>query len=210
MIETVFTPFAILGEMTREPADLVRHLETDPDAVRGALEAVTRVFERFVRAVLAAGADGIYLATVDWASRDLMGWERYREWARPGDLRLLAAAEAAPFNVLHVCRSNNLLPELADYPAHAFSWAAGDHGNLTLRDGLQRLRGAVMGGIPIEGALLTDDAGAIDAELRRAYEQTGGRRWLAAPSCSILPSTKPGQLQRLRADIERVSTLRTA
>jgi uroporphyrinogen decarboxylase len=210
MIQTVFTPFAILGEMTQQPADLVRHLDTDPEAVRGALEAVTCVFERYVRAVLAAGADGIFLATVDWASRDLMGWDRYREWARPGDLRLLAAAGDAWFNVLHVCRSNNLLPELADYPAHAFSWAAGDPGNLTLRDGLQRLRGAVMGGIPIDGALLTDDGAAIDAELRRAYEQTGGHRWLAAPSCSITPATRPSQLRRLRADIERVSSLRTA
>ena len=206
MIQTVFTPFAILGEMTRQPQDLTQHLSTHPALVRRALEAVTLTFERYVRAVLAAGAEGIYLATTDWASRDLMSPDAYREWARPGDLRLLAAASGAPFNVLHVCKRNNLLPELVDYPAAAFSWAAGDVGNLSLREGLERLRGAVMGGIAHEGALLRDDPDAVSAELKRAYEQTGGRRWLAAPSCSILPATPPGQLERLRADIERIPT----
>src|SRR5882762_2580629 len=83
LIQTVFTPFAILGEMTRTPSDLMAHLDTHPAEVRKALEAVTETFERYVRAVLSAGAEGIYLATVDWASRDLMSPERYREWARP-------------------------------------------------------------------------------------------------------------------------------
>ena len=210
MIQTVFTPFAILGEMTREPKDLLRHLDTHPALVRKALEAVTIVFERYVRAVLAAGAEGIYLATVDWASRDLMSPERYAEWARPGDLRLLAAAGGAPFNVLHVCRRNNLLPELGHYPVAAFSWAPGDPGNLSLREALTRVRGAVMGGIAHEGALLRDDPDAVSAELQEAFEQTGGRHWLAAPSCSILPATRPGQLQRLRADVERIPMPRTA
>jgi uroporphyrinogen decarboxylase len=210
MIQTVFTPFAILGEMTREPKDLIHHLDTHPALVRRALEVVTLVFERYVSAVIAAGADGIYLATVDWASSDLMSGPDYREWATPGDLRLLAATNEAPFNVLHVCRRNNLLPQLADYPAAAFSWAASEPGNLSLREALTRMRGAVMGGIAHEGALLRDDPDAIGAELRQAFEETGGRRWLAAPSCSISPATRPGQLQRLRADVERLSTLRTA
>lgn len=210
LIQTVFTPFAILGEMTRTPQDLMRHLATHPDPLRHALEAVTTTFERYVSAVLAAGAEGIYLATVDWASRDLMSPEQYRAWARPGDLRLLAAAAAAPFNVLHVCRRNNLLPELVDYPVPAFSWAAGDVGNWSLRDALARVRGAVMGGIAHEGALLGDDTEAVSGELKQGFEQTGGRRWLAAPSCSIHPETRASHLERLRADIERIPTLRTA
>src|SRR5262249_30333353 len=92
MIETVFTPLAILGEMVREPRDLKEHMRTHPELVRHALDTVTVVFERFVNAVLAAGADGIYLATVDWASRDLMSPSEYASWARPYDERLLLAA----------------------------------------------------------------------------------------------------------------------
>jgi len=202
-IETVFTPLAILGEMVPEPRELKRHLSTHADAVRGALEAVTATFEAFVQAALEAGAEGIYLATVDWASRDLMSADEYRAWARPYDERILAAAAQARFNVLHVCRTNTLLPELADYPVAAFSWAAGEPGNPTLAQGLQRFRGAAMGGIPHEGVLQRDDEAGVLRALHDGCEQTGGRRWLIAPSCSIPPATLPQQLQRLRAAVDR-------
>jgi uroporphyrinogen decarboxylase len=208
MIETVFTPLAILGEMVREPIELKRHLSSHPDAVRTALEAVTATFEPFVAAVLEAGADGIYLATVDWASRDLMTAEEYDTWARPYDLRLLNAAAAAPFNVLHVCRRNTLLPEMANYPVAAVSWDSSAPGNLSLRQAKDQLTAALMGGIAHEGALQRDDGEALLAELHRGFDETGGRRWLVAPSCSIPPTTRPEQLERLRAAVEEIPSPR--
>jgi len=206
ILQTVFTPLAILGEMVEEPGELRLHLKTHPHAVRGALEAVTRTFEPYVRAVLRAGADGIYLATVDWASRDLMTPELYREWARPWDLRLLEAARGARFNVLHVCRRRNLLFECADYPVAAFSWAATDPLNPSLADGLARLPGAVMGGLSHDGALLQPDPEHAVAEFRRALEATGGRRWLAAPGCSIAPATPAAHLRAVRAAARAVAS----
>lgn len=198
LIETVFTPLAILGEMVREPGDLKAHLRSHPAAVRAALEAVTQTFERFVPAALAAGADGIYFATVDWASRDLLTPAEYREWARPTDLRLIAAAKEGVFNVLHVCKRRNLLVELADYPVHAFSWAATDPLNPGLADALPALRGAVMGGLSHDDALLDPAPGRALAEFRHALGVTGGRRWLVAPSCSILPATPSSNLRAIR------------
>ncbi len=201
-VQTVFTPLAILGEMVQEPGELRLHMRTHPNAVRGALAAVTATFEGYVRDVLAAGADGIYLATVDWASRDLMSPEDHREWSRPYDLRLLAAAASAPFNVLHVCKRRNLLFECADYPVAAFSWAATDPLNPTLAEGLARLPGAVMGGITHDDSLLGADSREVVAEYRRALEQTGGRRWLAAPGCSIPPATPAAHLRAVREAVE--------
>jgi hypothetical protein len=122
-------------------------MRQQPNAVRGALEAVTATYAKFVSLVLAAGADGIFFATTDWGSRNLMSAEDYREWGRPYDLRVLAEARGAAFNVLHVCKRRNLLFEFADYPVHAFSWDATDPTNPSLQDGLSRLPGAVMGGI---------------------------------------------------------------
>lgn len=206
IVQTVFTPLAVLGEMVEEPGELRLHLRTHPHAVRGALEAVTRTFEPYVRAVLRAGADGIYLATVDWASRDLLAPEEYREWGRPGDLRLLAAAAGAPLNVLHVCKRRNLLFECADYPVAAFSWAATDPLNPSLAEGLARLPGAVMGGISHDDALAQPDPARPVEEFRRALEATGGRRWLAAPGCSILPATPAAHLRALRAAVESAAS----
>jgi uroporphyrinogen decarboxylase len=206
VIQTVFTPLAILGEMVEEPGELRLHMRTHPNAVRGALEAVTQTAERYVAEVLKCGADGIYFATVDWASRDLMSAEDYREWARPSDLRVLAVAKAAPFNVLHVCKRRNLLLEFADYPVHAFSWATTDPLNPTLADALQALPGAVMGGISHEEALQHQDANEVLAEFRAGLEQTGGRRWLVAPGCSIPPATPAANLKAIRAAVEDSTT----
>jgi uroporphyrinogen decarboxylase len=202
MVETVFTPLAVLGEMVEEPGELRLHLRTHPNAVRGALEAVTRTFERYARAVLEAGADGLYLATVDWASRDQLTPEEYREWGRPYDLRVLAAAAGAPFNVLHVCKRRNLLFELADYPVCAFSWDATDPTNPTLADAMSRLPGALMGGISFDSSLIDADPERFVAEYRRGLEQTGGRRWLVAPGCSIPPATSAANLKAVRVAVE--------
>jgi len=205
MIETVFTPLAILAEMVEEPGVLKLHMRTHPDIVRAALEVVTATFEPYVAQVIARGADGIYLATTDWASKTWMTAAEYREWARPHDLRLLAAAAGAPFNVLHVCKPKNLLFELSDYPVQAFSYDATDPSNPTLDQALARVSGAVMGGISHEGALQSG-VEAVTAEVRRGFEQTGGRRWLVAPGCSIPPRTPAVHLESVRAAVDAMSS----
>ena len=202
LIETVFTPLAVLGEMTETPGELRLHMASHPGIVRDALEAVTTTYERYVSELLAAGADGLFFATVDWASRDLMSAEDYREWARPFDLRILAAVEKARFNVLHVCGSRNLLFEFADYPVHAYSWAATDPTNPNLEAALARLPGAVMGGISQADALTQQTPDAVLAEYHAALEQTGGRRWLVAPGCSIPPAALSGNLRAIRDAVD--------
>ncbi len=209
-VETVFTPLAILGEMVDEPHVLAAHIKSHPDRVRHALEAVTRTFERFVAEIIAAGADGIYLATVDWGSLDFVNLEEHRLWARPYDLRLLRAAQHGRFNVLHVCKRRNLLLEMADYPVQAFSWAATDPTNPTLAQALDAVPGAVMGGISHEDVLSQPTPDATLAQLHVASEQTHGRGWLVAPGCSIPPSTPHANLRAVRAAVEDLTVPRGA
>ncbi len=202
LIETVFTPLAVLGEMVETPEELRAHLDSHPDLVRGALEAVTTTYAPFVRELLRAGADGIYFATVDWGSADLLTPAQHRAWARPFDLRVLAAAADAPFNVLHVCKRRNLLFEFADYPVAACSWATTDPTNPTLREALGQIAPAVMGGISQDGALQASGPGAVLAEYAAALAETGGRRWLAAPGCSIPPGTPAENLRAVRDSVK--------
>jgi uroporphyrinogen decarboxylase len=204
IVETVFTPLAVLAEMVETPQVLRSHIDSAPARIDEALSAVTTTFEAYVREVLRAGADGIYLATTDWASRDLMTPDEYRARARPWDLRVLAAASGAPFNVLHVCKSRNLLFELGDYPVAAFSWAATDPTNPTLAGARQRLEGGWVGGISQDAALQAPTPDAALAELRDGLEATGGRRWLVAPGCSIPPRTPAANLHAVREAVEAV------
>ncbi|MGH3055539.1 MAG: uroporphyrinogen decarboxylase family protein, partial [Gaiellaceae bacterium] len=146
-----------------------------------------------------AGAEGIFLATVDWGSQHLLSADEYRQWSRPYDLRLLEAARGAPFNVLHVCKGRNLLFEMSDYPVSAFSWDALDPSNPGLAAALQVLSGAVMGGLSFDASLASADPERFTAQYHRALEATGGRRWLAAPGCSIPPGTAAVNLEAVRA-----------
>jgi uroporphyrinogen decarboxylase len=202
ILETVFTPLAVLGEMVREPRELSDAMRAQPALVRSALEAVTTTWEGYIPRLLEVGADGIFFATVDWASEDLLSAAEYRIWARATDLRVLAAASGAPFNVLHVCKRRNHLLALSDYPVAAFSWAATDPTNPSLAAALGRLNGAVMGGISQDGALQAASPDALLEEYRTACEQTGGRRWLAAPGCSIPPGTPAANLRAVREAVE--------
>jgi uroporphyrinogen decarboxylase len=202
LIETVFTPLAVLGEMVKEPKELRDHMRTHPQLVRAALEAVTATYEGFVRQVMAAGVDGLYFATVDWASQDLMSAADLREWARPFDLRVLKAAGEAPLHVLHVCKRRNLLLEMRDYPVAAYSYDATDPTNPPLADALARMPGAFMGGISHEGALQHSDPEAALGEFHAALEITQGRHWLVAPGCSIPPATPAANLRALRAAVD--------
>ena len=204
-VETVFTPLAVLAEMVPEPRTLKSAMETHPQLVRRALEAVTATYEQYVPLLLEAGADGIFFATTDWGSRNLISAEEHRSWSRPYDERILRAMEGAPFNVLHVCKSNNLLYELSDYPVRAFSYDATDATNPSLAEALARVPGALMGGISYEDALQDADPRRLRDELARGMEQTGGRRWLVAPGCSIPPATPAANLHAVREAVEALA-----
>ena len=199
LIETVFSPLAVLADLCENTEAAQRFLHEDPEAVTRAVDAITRTFEDFVPRALHAGASGIYFATVEWATSD-RGWtpSDYRALATPFDLRVLKKAGGAPFNVLHVCRARNFLPALVDYPVAAFSWATTDPGNLSLADGLRAFRGAAIGGIGHEDALVAPDDRLALAQLTQGFEQTEGRRWIVAPGCSILPATPPQRLEAVR------------
>ena len=53
-----------------------------------------------------------------------------------------------------------------------------------------------MGGISQDDALQAAGPGAALAEYAAALAETGGRRWLAAPGCSIPPGTPAGESAR--------------
>ncbi len=203
-IQTIFSPLGVAGEMTERPEVARDHWLEEPQWALPALEAITATLEKYVPAVLEAGADGIYFATTHFASRRMLSGDQYARLARELDLRVLRAAAAARFNVLHVCKSESLLLELRDYPVHAFSWSATDPTNPDLGEGLARLRGALLGGISHEGALQAPDPAAVLEEFRRGLELTGGRRWMVGPGCSIPPETPAANLHALREAVEGV------
>jgi len=188
IIWTVFAPMMVMTYLLRGGREQALGLcRTEPKAMEAGLAVIAETLTGYARACLEAGADGLFYAT-NVARADGLSARECRRFQRPYDLCVLAAVAQAPFNVLHVCGPAVHFDEFVDYPVTAFSWAL-TGGNPSLADGLRRTGRAVVGGLPAKPEIATMSAPALAARVRRAIEETGGRRLLLGPDCSINPDT---------------------
>lgn len=202
LLETVFTPLSLAADLAQSPEAFLEDLRTHPAEVRAALEVITATLEQFVQSCAAAGTDGLFFATRDWASQDRLSAEEYRQWGRPYDLRVLKAAGGDDrLNVLHVCKSHNLLETLSDYPVGALHWDATDPTNPSLADARRFTAKGLMGGINHQTTLPHGTPGAVQAEALGAIAQAGGPLVLS-PGCTFSPSTPADNVRALRRAVD--------
>jgi uroporphyrinogen decarboxylase len=188
IVWTVFSPLMVLPFLlTGGRTQAVELMRSEPAAVEHALEAMAATLGAYARAAVEAGADGLFYAT-NMATRELSTAAECRRFQRPYDLRILGRVEGAPFNLLHVCGSDILFDEFADYPATALSWATVP-GNPSLAEGQRRTGRAVVGGLPAKPFIKGLPPADVEARGRRAIAEMGGRFLLLGPDCSIDPDT---------------------
>lgn len=183
-IMTVFSPLMVAGYLANLDTQAIkRHIQEDPAAVSCGLAAIAETFADFVRKLAAAGVDGIYFATT-WANDGMLTSQEYRELARPHDMLVLEEARNLWFNMLHLCRDRIHLEAMADYPVHAIHWDMHTGGNPNMVEGKTITPVAVAGGVD-RRMLAEGSAEEVKAQVRRALIQTGGRRFLLGPSCTL-------------------------
>lgn len=192
VIQTVFSPITVGGYLVgKSQARIVRELRQNPDLVRPALERVADALVDFSRRSVDAGAAGVFYAISGYAGRAVMTEAAYRELVLPLD-RLVV--ERLPrdgwFNVLHLCGSKLHFGLARELPAHAVSWSIHNQGNPSLAEGREIAQRAVMGGLSQRSTLIYGPPPKIEAEARRAIEETGGRGLLLAPGCSVPPRVR--------------------
>jgi uroporphyrinogen decarboxylase len=200
IIWTVFAPPMILPMLARGGREqALGFLRQAPREAARAFDVMADTLAEYARRCLAAGADGLFYAT-NVATRALMSAEECRRWQRPWDLRILAAAEGAPFNLLHVCGAGIHFAEFADYPVTALSFATGP-GNPGLAEAQKRSGRAVVGGLPAKPEI----AGMTEAALLERATATRREmqdRWLLlGPDCSINPDTPERLLEAVGAAV---------
>jgi uroporphyrinogen decarboxylase len=206
-IQTIFSPLSVAKYLVgNRPGPVVDSIREHPDDLRAALDVIAETFATYARASLDLGASGIFFATTGWASATQLSLDDYRAFGVEYDQRVLAAvAGRAPFNVLHNCGDDIYFEALAGYPVAAISWAATLPGNPTLARGKELTDKAVMGGVSEKTTLPNGTPEQVAAEVRQAIAETGGRRLLLAPGCSIPPNTPPANL-RAAAEAARAAS----
>ncbi len=199
LLMTVFNPLGIARYMTGDKAVVLDHLNKDPNRVKTALENITVTFEIYVQECLNAGADGIFYATLEWASADTVPYEMYERLCRSLDLRILKATGDDAMNILHVCKSNNCLRELSDYPVKYFNWDAADPTNLNFESGCEFLKDkVVIAGLDHTGWLLNSTPKEIGNEVHRIKEKMTGKRFVFGPGCTISADIPPENIRAVR------------
>ena len=200
VIFTIFNPINSACYLAGDETCLV-HLRREPERVERGIRALTETCARFVHAVMDEGCDGIFLSARA-ASYDAMSVDEYLRFGRPGDQKVLEAASAGWFNVMHLHGKNPMFKELADYPVQAMNW----HDRTawpSLAEASKIFKGTLMGGIEQFKTLLTESTEDIKKQCHDAIKQMNGRRLILTPGCTY-PITVPHiNLMALRNSVER-------
>jgi uroporphyrinogen decarboxylase len=197
LIQTVFSPLAVMSRITGSTKYVQKLMAEHWNELLITLDPITESLAAYARECLTAGASGIFYATVEWGSADVISGDDYDRFCRPFDLRVLEAVADAPFNVMHVCRANDHLMRLLDYPVAAFHWDTHAEGNPTLSKVASKTERAMMGGVSHEGTILQGSAKDVALEAAAAIGEMGARRFLLAPGCSVDPKTPEANLRAL-------------
>lgn len=195
VLHTIFSPLGVVAMLCGPGNEFSAYARDNLTGAHHALQAVTETLAGYAEASLDAGASGIFFAPLAWASRNTCDESFYREFGRPYDLQVLRAAQGAPFNVVHVCRSHNMIDLLLDYPVAAFNWADRQEGNPGLGEIRSRTGVAVMGGID-QVSLAEVDSGAAQEQAREAMAASATGVFVAG-GCAIPPATPATTLQAI-------------
>lgn len=188
VIHTIFSPLSVVAMLCGTPPQFIELAKGDPEAAHAALCTATETLASYAHASIEEGASGIFYAPLVWASRDTCDDAFYREFGRPYDLQVLAAAAAgAEVNVLHVCRNHNMIDLLLDYPVAAFNWSDRGEGNPSLEEVASRTDKAVMGGVD-QTLIHKSSAHEVGAQAAAAISNNASRLIVTA-GCAIPPDT---------------------
>jgi len=185
LLQTVFSPLNIAAKLAGEFAFV--DLRENSSSFKAGLQTIAETTARFARASLEAGAHGILFVVP--CDEKLISVAEYREFGVPFDRIILDAVRPEAEIIMGLLLGQEIMFDLAaGYPVDALNWPD-RRGEPTLADALERFPGMLMGGIDERQTLLNGPVAAIQAEVRNAVAQTGGRRLLVGPGSTPFADT---------------------
>jgi uroporphyrinogen decarboxylase len=167
------------------------------------LEAIVRSTLEFVERLSAAGVDGIFYA-IQHASYQYLDEDAYARFGESFDRRVLEAAAALAFNMLHL-HGEALIFDLARrLRGPVVNWHSLETGP-SLAEGRRRLGSAVCGGLRRRETLALGDPVMVRQEARRSLRSVGGRGVVLGAGC-VVPIITP--LANLEAAVEAAHDFR--
>ncbi|UCC78502.1 MAG: hypothetical protein JSW64_09465, partial [Candidatus Zixiibacteriota bacterium] len=189
---------SIAADLTESDERFIELMIDGSDELHGALESIAKTFIGYVGEMIKIGMAGIFFATTEWASRERLTEDQYLEFGRPYDLRIFDAASGGFFNIMHVCKTNNMLPVFRDYPAPVLSWNPFEEGNLSIEQADQITDKIFLTGADQNGPLLKGPAEDIEKQVSDSLKSVPTGRLIAGPGCAVKVNTPDENLYALR------------
>ncbi|HXJ79236.1 MAG TPA: uroporphyrinogen decarboxylase family protein, partial [Candidatus Methylomirabilis sp.] len=182
-LPTVFSPLSLARKLSGDRLNY--DLAENPQAVTGALEAITETILAFAEACFREGADGFFYS-VQAASTAVHTEEDYLRFGEPYDRRILGTVRPkSKLTILHCHGEHLMFDRLASLPADAWNWDDRRAGP-SLLEGQTAVRGAVIGGLNQWETLREGPPERARAEAQDAIAQTGGRGLIVGAGCVLL------------------------
>jgi uroporphyrinogen decarboxylase len=200
IIATISSPLAqaeYLGGNTM----LLRHLRTDPDRLKSALNILTENTLRLIEALKRTSISGIFYVT-HHASFDTLSEDEYRDFGVPYDLKILEMLPSKWWlNIVHLHGNTPMFKLCGDYPVQVVNW----HDRETEPDlalGKTLIRGAVCGGLSQWNDLHQSTPAALRDAIRESINKTNGRRFILSTGCVSFITTPLSNLRAVRQSVE--------
>lgn len=188
-VPTIFSPLSIAADLVESDERFIELIIDGPEELHTALEAITETFAGYVKEMLKIGMAGIFLATTEWATRERLTEDQYLEFGRYYDLKILGAASDGYFNIMHVCKTNNMLPLFRDYPVPVLSWNPFEEGNLSIEQADQISDKIFLTGVDQNGTLLKGGAADTEKQVADSLNSIPAGRLIVAPGCAVKVDT---------------------
>jgi uroporphyrinogen decarboxylase len=202
IVMTVFSPLSVAGDLVSSEKKLLNDIMVYPQIIHRVLGIISKTFGDFVLECFKSGAAGIFFATTQWASLDLLTEKEYLEFGKLYDLQVLNRIKDREFNILHVCGGNNMLSLFSDYPVSIVNWDATDPTNLNLKKGAKILNKVILGGTDHNNLLKNGKPDEIKKEIKRTIESHRDIRFILGPGCAISPEVSEANLKAAREAVD--------
>ena len=204
LVFTIFNPLSMAAYLAGDETLLV-HLRQDPSKVENGLKALTATCAAFARAVIAEGADGVFLSSRH-SSYELMSEEEYRHFGLPGDITVLEAASRGWLNIFHLHGQHPMFAPLADCKAQVLNWHDRTT-KLSLAEASRIFPGALMGGVEQYRVLHFGNPNDIESQVHEAINQMHGHRLIIASGCTYPITVPHSNLAAMRKAVETATKL---
>ena len=179
VIFTVFSPLTLADKISGKK--VLEHIaQGHGDKVKAALSVIADTTARLSARAIEMGADGVFFAS-QMSSYDKTTDAVYREYGKPYDVQVLAAAKDGWFNTIHAHGTNIMFDVLRDYPVSTFNWHVGE--SLPELAECYDLSGkCLMGGL--ERMDITNGRkNELIHQIYTALTSMGGRHHILTPGC---------------------------